>query len=48
MPRLGLGTWPLNDREVQGVVEQALGLGYRLIDTAHNYGNEKGVGAGLR
>ncbi|CAJ60525.1 MULTISPECIES: aldo/keto reductase [Frankia] len=48
MPQLGLGTWPLDDHAVQGVVEQAIGLGYRLIDTAHNYGNEKGVGAGLR
>ncbi|MCK9894995.1 aldo/keto reductase [Frankia sp. AgB32] len=48
MPRLGLGTWPLDDRTVQGVVEQAVGLGYRLVDTAHNYGNERGVGAGLR
>ncbi|MCM3884595.1 aldo/keto reductase [Frankia sp. R82] len=48
MPRLGLGTWPLDDRAVQGVVEQAVGLGYRLVDTAHNYGNERGVGAGLR
>ncbi len=48
MPLLGLGTWPLDDRAVSGVVEQAIGLGYRLIDTAHNYGNEKGVGAGVR
>jgi 2,5-diketo-D-gluconate reductase A len=48
IPRLGLGTWPLDDHAVQGVVEEAIGLGYRLIDTAHNYGNERGVGAGLR
>ena len=48
MPRLGLGTWPLDDQAVAPVVEWAVGLGYRLIDTAHNYGNERGVGAGLR
>ncbi len=48
MPRLGLGTWPLDDEGVQPVVERAVGLGYRLVDTAHNYGNERGVGAGLR
>jgi 2,5-diketo-D-gluconate reductase A len=48
MPRLGLGTWPLDDQAVAPVVERAVGLGYRLIDTAHNYGNERGVGAGLR
>ncbi|SNQ48546.1 2,5-diketo-D-gluconic acid reductase A [Frankia canadensis] len=48
MPRLGLGTWPLDDQAVAPVVERAIGLGYRLIDTAHNYGNERGVGAGLR
>jgi len=48
MPRLGLGTWPLDDRAAQIAVEQAIGLGYRLIDTAVNYGNEKGVGAGVR
>ncbi|CAO5170025.1 Methylglyoxal reductase DkgA [Frankia sp. AiPs1] len=48
MPRLGLGTWPLDDHAAADVVERAVGLGYRLVDTAHNYGNERGVGAGLR
>lgn len=48
MPRLGLGTWPLDDDEAARVVEQALGLGYRLVDTAENYRNEVGVGRGLR
>lgn len=47
MPRLGLGTWPLDDREAERAVAQAIGLGYRLIDTAFNYGNEVGVGRGL-
>ena len=48
MPRLGLGTWPLGDREAERVVAEAIGMGYRLIDTAHAYGNEEGVGRGLR
>jgi 2,5-diketo-D-gluconate reductase A len=48
MPQLGLGTWPMNDAEVKDAVRSALGLGYRLIDTAENYGNETGVGEGLR
>ncbi|WP_026909440.1 aldo/keto reductase [Patulibacter minatonensis] len=47
MPRLGLGTWPLDDREAEAAVAQAIGIGYRLIDTAFNYGNEVGVGRGL-
>lgn len=48
MPKLGLGTSPLNDEEAASAVESALELGYRLIDTAENYGNERGVGEGLR
>jgi 2,5-diketo-D-gluconate reductase A len=48
LPALGLGTWPLDDRAAERVVAEAVGLGYRLIDTAENYGNERGVGAGLR
>jgi len=47
IPQLGLGTWPLNDVEVASVVETAVGLGYRHIDTAAKYGNERGVGAGI-
>jgi 2,5-diketo-D-gluconate reductase A len=47
MPRLGLGTWPLDDGEAEEAVAQAIGIGYRLIDTAFNYGNEVGVGRGL-
>jgi 2,5-diketo-D-gluconate reductase A len=47
IPQIGLGTWPLDDREVATAVEQAVGLGYRHIDTAAKYGNEKGVGAGI-
>ena len=48
MPRLGLGTWPMGDREAERVVAEAIGLGYRMIDTAHAYGNEAGVGRGMR
>ncbi len=48
IPRLGLGTWPMGDREAERVVAEAIGLGYRLIDTAHAYGNESGVGRGMR
>lgn len=48
MPRLGLGTFPLDDTESERVVAEAIGAGYRLIDTAEKYGNEVGVGRGLK
>ena len=48
IPALGLGTWPMDDAEAADAVEIALGVGYRRIDTAENYGNERGVGQGLR
>ncbi|HNB07741.1 MAG TPA: aldo/keto reductase [Thauera aminoaromatica] len=48
MPRLGLGTWPMNDSEAAETVALALDMGYRLIDTAENYENERGVGEGIR
>ncbi|MBE8471819.1 aldo/keto reductase [Streptomyces justiciae] len=44
---LGLGTWPLGDAEAERAVTEALGLGYRLVDTATNYRNEAGVGLGV-
>jgi 2,5-diketo-D-gluconate reductase A len=47
IPQLGLGTSPLDDAEVERVVVEALGLGYRHIDTAAKYGNEVGVGRGV-
>jgi diketogulonate reductase-like aldo/keto reductase len=47
IPALGLGTWQLNDRVGARIVEQALRLGYRHIDAALIYGNEKEVGEGL-
>lgn len=48
MPHLGLGTWPMNDAEAAVAVARALNIGYRLLDTAENYQNEKGVGEGIR
>lgn len=48
IPALGMGTWPMDDTEVAGAVETAIGIGYRLLDTAENYRNEEGVGEGLR
>lgn len=48
MPALGLGTWPLDDGEAADAVVAAVEAGYRLFDTAIRYGNETGVGEGLR
>lgn len=48
IPQLGLGTWPLNDAQVADAVVEAVSRGYRHIDTAVKYGNEKGVGNGIR
>ncbi|MEU5798132.1 aldo/keto reductase [Streptomyces sp. NPDC047813] len=47
IPALGLGTWPLDDTAAERAVREALGLGYRLVDTAVNYRNETGVGRAL-
>lgn len=48
IPQLGLGVWRLQDTETPALVGTALGSGYRSIDTAAAYGNEGGVGRGLR
>jgi 2,5-diketo-D-gluconate reductase B len=48
MPRLGLGTWQLRGQDCARAVAEAIGLGYRHIDTAEMYGNEDGVGQGIR
>ena len=48
MPQLGLGTWPMSSAEAERAVPTAIEAGYRLVDTAYAYGNEDGVGAGLR
>jgi 2,5-diketo-D-gluconate reductase B len=47
IPLLGLGTWDLRGRTCAGMVEQALRLGYRHIDTAEMYDNEREVGEGV-
>ncbi|HVG51973.1 MAG TPA: aldo/keto reductase [Xanthobacteraceae bacterium] len=48
IPAMGLGTWDLRGRTCARVVEQALRLGYRHIDTAEMYANEREVGEGVR
>ena len=48
IPLIGLGTWDLRGRACARIVEQALRLGYRHIDTAEMYDNEREVGEGLR
>jgi diketogulonate reductase-like aldo/keto reductase len=48
IPMLGLGTWTLRGRDCVRLVEQAIRLGYRHIDTAQMYGNERDVGEGVR
>ncbi len=48
MPILGFGTYQIPPEETQKCVEDALSVGYRLIDTAQAYRNEAGVGAALK
>jgi diketogulonate reductase-like aldo/keto reductase len=48
IPLLGLGTWDLRGRTCARLVEQALRLGYRHVDTAEMYDNEREVGEGVR
>lgn len=48
MPVIGLGTWTLSDDQAEASVYAALKTGMRLIDTARYYGNETGVGHGIR
>ena len=48
IPAIGLGTWELRGRTCARLVEQAVRLGYRHIDTAQAYDNEREVGEGLR
>ena len=48
IPALGFGTWELRGSTAQRMVEAALAIGYRHIDTAQMYGNEAEVGAGLK
>ena len=48
IPQVGLGTSPLNDETIAPLVVAAIEAGYRHIDTAYRYNNEKGVGKGIR
>ena len=48
IPQLGLGTWFIDDGDVADAVKAAVKLGYRHFDTAQAYGNERGVGEGIR
>ena len=48
IPIVGLGTWALRGRDCARLVEQAIRLGYRHIDTAQMYDNEREVGEGVR
>ena len=48
IPQLGLGTWFIDDDKAADTVKAAVEIGYRHIDTAQAYGNERGVGEGVR
>jgi Aldo/keto reductases, related to diketogulonate reductase len=48
IPKIGLGTWMIDDDKVAQAVRTAIEIGYRHIDTAQGYMNERGVGEGIR
>ena len=48
IPYLGFGTYLIDDADAADLVRTAIQTGYRHIDTAEGYGNESGVGAGIR
>ena len=48
IPKLALGVWEIPDDKVADAVKSAVDIGYRHIDTAQAYGNERGVGEGVR
>ncbi len=48
IPQLGLGTWFIDDADAADAVKAAAEIGYRHFDTAQAYGNERGVGDGIR
>ncbi len=48
IPKLGYGTWMIEDDKAADAVKKAIALGYRHIDTAQAYANERGVGEGVR
>lgn len=47
-PAIGLGTWDLRGDTCVDIVREAIGLGYRHVDTARMYANEREVGEGIR
>lgn len=48
IPQLGLGTWLIDDDKAAQAICEAVKIGYRHFDTAQAYGNERGVGEGIR
>ena len=48
IPALGLGTWTIKGQDCVDIVEEALHLGYRHLDTAQAYENEESVGEGIQ
>ena len=48
MPMLGYGVFQIDDETTERCVADAIASGYRLIDTAQAYGNERGVGAAVK
>ncbi len=48
IPKLGLGTWFISDKDSIQAVKDAVNIGYRHIDTAQAYQNENGVGKGIK
>lgn len=48
IPKLALGTWFIDDDKAAEAIRNAVEIGYRHIDTAQAYGNERGVGEGVR
>ena len=48
IPKLGLGTWFIDNANAVSAVTEAVKIGYRHLDTAQAYGNEEGVGEGIR
>jgi 2,5-diketo-D-gluconate reductase A len=48
IPQVGLGTWPLDNAQAADAVAAGIEAGYRHVDTATKYGNESGVGEGIR
>ncbi|MGF0048322.1 aldo/keto reductase [Streptococcus hyointestinalis] len=48
IPKIGLGTWEIENDKAAQAVRDAIAIGYRHIDTAEGYNNEAGIGEGIR